>query len=417
MSNIFNAIIAGLSISIRKIGLFFTSVIAGIKIILLKIKDFILYSINIIIDGIIRLCNLLIEKIVSLVNYLLRIYLSFESGVVKFIQIVLKFLIKIRWGCVIFTCLYGIWIFFGFIAFVAAIFTCFILWFIGRSSAEEQEEKWNERIDKINRFIENPLRYTVRIILIIVPFAFSIYYLFNGRNHTDKGNKINNELIGDEKIIQDRVLPELKKKPLQKKQVSKPNLGKQEKDKKKNYDLFKPVIKNEQDVIDKLPIPYYDYDACPFEGCVYRGWTVMENTRVRKEKDINSNVSFYVRKGETVTALTGVVVTLKPSKILVLNTYKIDQEITVKKGDILYEYTYLGEGFSKIWFKGKMYHDGIPINPTDFDILKKGESVWWIKIRNKEGKEGWTKEAEHFGNKDLFGIKNYKSLPLFTVSD
>jgi hypothetical protein len=59
------------------------------------------------------------------------------------------------------------------------------------------------------------------------------------------------------------------------------------------------------------PVPFEDVGACPFEGCVYREWTAKTAVRVRTERRIDAPVSYELRLGEKVTALTGIVVTVK----------------------------------------------------------------------------------------------------------
>ncbi len=102
----------------------------------------------------------------------------------------------------------------------------------------------------------------------------------------------------------------------------------------------------------KPPIPYYDWNACPFEGCAYRQWTALKPLTLYDTWKSPRKAIGKVTQGEKVTAETGLVVTLKPG------TIQIDRDIPesgLKKGDTVLTYSYRGEGFSAVWFKGNYY--------------------------------------------------------------
>jgi hypothetical protein len=64
-----------------------------------------------------------------------------------------------------------------------------------------------------------------------------------------------------------------------------------------------------------------------------------------------------ISKGDTVFGVTGVVITFAPGVI------RVDRDLpdsNLTRGDTILTYTYRGEGFSAVWFKGKYY--------TEFDI-------------------------------------------------
>ena len=97
-------------------------------------------------------------------------------------------------------------------------------------------------------------------------------------------------------------------------------------------------------------LPFYDWKACPFEGCSYRQWTarkaaVLFNTWKRDRRPIAR-----ISKGEAVTGITGVVITSRPG------TIRMDRDLpenNLKRGDLILTYTYRGEGVSAVWFKGR----------------------------------------------------------------
>src|SRR5687768_6860503 len=76
-----------------------------------------------------------------------------------------------------------------------------------------------------------------------------------------------------------------------------------------------PVLTQQELSAQSPPVPFEDPGACPFEGCVYREWTANAAVRVRTERRIDAPVNYELRPGESVTALTGIVVTLKAGQV------------------------------------------------------------------------------------------------------
>ncbi len=161
------------------------------------------------------------------------------------------------------------------------------------------------------------------------------------------------------------------------------------------------------------PSNYQDVGACPFECCTYRRWDVTAATTFYTDRSDKSAVAFRARKGERVTGVTGVVITLKPGKVMVIKATTIGQtrKIRVKPGDVLYLLHYMGEGFFKIWFNGKIYENEMPPVTTSatkaeqeyFQVLNEPDTVWWMKVKNSRNQIGWTRENDHFGNVDACG--------------
>ena len=166
------------------------------------------------------------------------------------------------------------------------------------------------------------------------------------------------------------------------------------------------------------PTRYQDYGACPFECCTYRRWSVDADTVIYKQRSTSSGVAFRVRKGDHVSGLTGVVVTLKPGEAIVKKTTTVGtgkRKIRVKTGDILYLLHYEGEGVFKIWFRGVIYEDEMPTAPDlitkvaieereeYIHVASQPDYVWWVKVKNRGGLVGWSKETENFGDKDSCG--------------
>jgi hypothetical protein len=185
----------------------------------------------------------------------------------------------------------------------------------------------------------------------------------------------------------------------------------------------------------KPPVPYEDVGACPFEGCVYRAWTANAPVSVRADRKASAAVVYTISKGEKVTALTGVVVTLKPGRVefpkrVTLRT--ASDSLDVAPGQSLYLLTYRGEGFFKAWFQGRLYdyldgsifYNGVcdyqPERCTG-KVVERTESIWWVQVRNNSGQTGWTSDVDKFDGKDALGGADPMRVPLvehvLTLSD
>ena len=154
---------------------------------------------------------------------------------------------------------------------------------------------------------------------------------------------------------------------------------------------------------DEHPEFYVDKGACPFECCTYREWRVEKATLLYAKPKVGSPFVGVAKKGILVQAETGEVHT-KPGK------FRVKRDLpNLRKGDILWVYTYLGEGYFKIWYRGKLIEQEVGIdyrNPSSddwgyFEVIP--DSTWWVKVRTSEGIEGWTNQPENFSNKDACG--------------
>ena len=65
----------------------------------------------------------------------------------------------------------------------------------------------------------------------------------------------------------------------------------------------------------KPALPKIDNGACPFEGCQFGAWTAMENVQLFSSWTEGRKPVAIISKGQRVTAITGVYITLEPSEI------------------------------------------------------------------------------------------------------
>jgi hypothetical protein len=151
------------------------------------------------------------------------------------------------------------------------------------------------------------------------------------------------------------------------------------------------------------PIPFEDEGACPFEGCTYREWTTNAPVRVLTDRRQDAPVAFELPQGARVTALTGVVSTVVPGIVQLIDPVEIETgqgTIPMRAGEVFYLLTYEGEGFGKVWIKDRVY-TGVDL--SRFKPKRKPTAIWWVKVRNRRGQVGWTPHPEAFDGKDRLG--------------
>jgi hypothetical protein len=167
------------------------------------------------------------------------------------------------------------------------------------------------------------------------------------------------------------------------------------------------------------PRDYEDRGACPFECCTYRDWTVKADTVFYRTRSAKARAAYRAKKGERVKGLTGVVVTIEPGRAIATGDVTIrredGREVRVKKGDVLYLLHSIGEGFFKVWFRGRLYeaqpesdaeHAARPSETAArpyLRLLSRPRTVWWVKVRNSRGQIGWSRQDDHFGDMDACG--------------
>jgi hypothetical protein len=156
------------------------------------------------------------------------------------------------------------------------------------------------------------------------------------------------------------------------------------------------------------PVPFEDVGACPFEGCVYREWTASDAVALRNDRSPSAPIAFRLKPGDKVTAVTGVVVTVKAARVKFRVPFSVstsDGPLRIEAGQSLYLLTDLGEGFSKAWFDGRLYPE---IETMEFlnslcipdtcagELVEESQTVWWVQIKTPSGEIGWTNEPYRF---------------------
>jgi hypothetical protein len=160
------------------------------------------------------------------------------------------------------------------------------------------------------------------------------------------------------------------------------------------------------------PAVYVEQGACPFECCTYREWWASTPTPVYASPSSSAAQIRMLKKGEHVKGVTGFVRTQAGEFVVTRNHGRY------RAGDTIWVYSYRGEGFFLVWFKGKMYGEDLGFSPYGGSsgtrcqsdaancwghLKAEHSSEWWIKLRLRDGRIGWTNRGNDYANKDACG--------------
>jgi hypothetical protein len=150
-------------------------------------------------------------------------------------------------------------------------------------------------------------------------------------------------------------------------------------------------------------LPKVDQHVCPFEGCQFGRWTARQSVPLYSTWESSRTLTGTLRKGQVVTALTGIHITFAPSEVLV--TAPIEQ-YGLNVGDRVFGYMNLGEGFFNAWFSGFWVDifDGSSVAPgcsrdCHAKLVNPGRMEWWVQV-DANRVTGWTKQTDRFDGKD-----------------
>ncbi len=144
------------------------------------------------------------------------------------------------------------------------------------------------------------------------------------------------------------------------------------------------------------PAVFVDRGACPGECCTYGSWRAIHEVELFARPAKSSTSLGHVRAGSTVVALTGEVHTTAGKFVVRKPSHPY------RTGDVIWVYTRLGEGWYRVWRAGNMVDQEISVapdhqNPDDWGYYKLAPvSVWWVRIKLQDGRQGWTNAPELF---------------------
>jgi hypothetical protein len=171
-----------------------------------------------------------------------------------------------------------------------------------------------------------------------------------------------------------------------------------------------------------MPMVYKD--VCPGEGCSFGEWLTCDTLRVFTAPADNPTTAFVLHRGDRFTALTGDVHIKQAGMVGFNRNVKVNEEgmkFFFTPADTLYPLLYEGEGFGTWYFRGKesggFFFFGnadqesveIPLvaGVSGYVVLRPIKSEWWVKVRAKDGREGWLRPSG-----SIFGMSpHYEEMP------
>ena len=151
-------------------------------------------------------------------------------------------------------------------------------------------------------------------------------------------------------------------------------------------------------------MPIIRKETCEGEGCTIKGaWAACSAVVAREDKRLDAASVFTIHPRERFTALTADLHVLEPGIVVFrrpfTTTIPIDEaglvDITFMPADTLFVLNYMGEG-AVVWryrgstMVGDMFWDPDPPASRDtFGLVRPGKTVWWVRVRNASGQEGW----------------------------
>ncbi len=137
-------------------------------------------------------------------------------------------------------------------------------------------------------------------------------------------------------------------------------------------------------------------NGCPGEGCGYQMWLSTKDLPLFDAWNSQTPAQVHtVSARETVTALRGVFVTLSPGVEEALLPLNLAGTV-VQPGELLYSLLYLGEGWERVFVRGRVIDCNLNGQTRLTKKLRDSEWRWWAEIRTNDGVVGWTNETPSF---------------------
>jgi hypothetical protein len=141
--------------------------------------------------------------------------------------------------------------------------------------------------------------------------------------------------------------------------------------------------------------PYVDRGVCPFECCQYRNWTARMSVPVRMRPDRRASILFRLGRGDSVRGDSGEVRLHRVGVVVLQRTHQVDgTRLTI--GDTAYVLSYLGEGFYRVWIRGRVHEASAfwvlslaPSGTPPGRLVREPKSEWWAHVTRRDGRAGW----------------------------
>jgi hypothetical protein len=152
------------------------------------------------------------------------------------------------------------------------------------------------------------------------------------------------------------------------------------------------------------PLPWLVENACPEQDCHFGPWAACEALPVRAERRGDSPIAFTLEPGERFTAVTGVVEVLHPGMLVLRDTmtyippdWSLARDtIRASPRDTFYLLNSFGDGYLVWWLHARAdtgrehwWESPEPRTPPRAKVVRPQRQLWWVRVRNRQGKEGW----------------------------
>ncbi len=151
-----------------------------------------------------------------------------------------------------------------------------------------------------------------------------------------------------------------------------------------------------------ITFPYIVQPACPGEGCAFGEWMACEVVPVYARLGDTTAIAFELADRERFEVETGAVVIRKPGLVVVTRPTPQSERQTnttvFQPGDTLLVLDYVGEGFFNVFHRDTILETEVfwrwanfaaPDSVYRAEVLREGESVFWVRARRKGGQPGW----------------------------
>ncbi len=142
----------------------------------------------------------------------------------------------------------------------------------------------------------------------------------------------------------------------------------------------------------------------------------MKDVVARAGRSKESAPALIIGKGQSVVAVTGVVITTKVGKLRATSDLELGSglpHVTVRKGDMFYVLSYLGESAYVFWYRGRTYADDRYLEPTadgehpivhgPAELIQPASWDWWSWVEREDRVGGWVHASDGFHGSDQYG--------------
>jgi hypothetical protein len=174
--------------------------------------------------------------------------------------------------------------------------------------------------------------------------------------------------------------------------------------------------------IPEAKLPVIDDNACPGKD---KDQDNVLHTKLKRKASIYSSwqdtriLAGRLKIGEEIAVLAGVNIVREPDKALMTQP---DPDLGLRPGDVVLGYGLRADGNTDFWGKGvrfAVYYESVVAKGSwcgfgdktqcTVEIIENGVQEWWVKVKRKNGREGWVLASKQSGDKRWDSV-NFRNL-------